>query len=83
MPKVVRSGFEDLDEIRGHDGVTAVISRRLSNNSLSVGIFKVFTRDGSEVTEKTSFWNSRHIAAVREVLDRVEVRIKEIEATSR
>lgn len=74
----IRNGYEDIDEVSDPDGVVAVISRRRSNGALSVGIFKVFERDG--IKEKTNFLNSRHFAAVRRVLDVVEKKIKKLEA---
>jgi hypothetical protein len=80
MNNGIRNGYEDIEEIGDPDGVIAVISRRRSNGALSVGIFKVFERDG--VKEKTNFLNSRHFAAVRRVLDIAETRIKKLEAAA-
>lgn len=78
MSNGIRNGYEDIEEISDPDGVIAVISRRRSNGALSVGIFKVFERDGTK--EKTNFLNSRHFPAVRRVLDIAEARIKKLEA---
>jgi hypothetical protein len=78
MSQGIRNGYDDIEEISDPDGVVAVISRRRSNGALSVGLFKVFERDG--VKEKTNFLNSRHFAAARRVLDRVEDRMKKLEA---
>ena len=80
MSNGIRNGYEDIEEIADPDGVVALISRRRSNGTLTVGIFKVFERDG--VKEKTSFLNSRHLDAVRRVLDIAEARIKKLEETS-
>ena len=74
----IRNGFDDVDEINDPDGIVAIISRRRSNGALAVGIFKVFERDGAK--EKTNFFNSNHIAAVRRVLDIAEQRITKLEA---
>ncbi len=76
----IRNGYEDIEEVSDPDGVVAVISRRRSNGALSVGIFKIFERDG--VKEKTNFLNSRHFSAVRRVLDIVEKKIAKLEAST-
>lgn len=80
MNNGIRNGYEDLEEITDPDGVVAVISRRKSNGALSVGVFKMFERDGT--VEKTNFFNSRHFAGIRRVLEIAEVRIKKIEAAA-
>jgi hypothetical protein len=73
----IRNGYEDIEEISDPDGVVVVISRRRSNGALSIGVFKAFERDG--IKEKTNFFNSRHLAAVRRVLDIAEVRLAKLE----
>jgi hypothetical protein len=75
----IKNGYEDIEEIADPDGVVAVISRRRSNGALSVGIFKVFERDG--VKEKTNFLNMRHFAGLRRVLEIVEARMRKLEET--
>ena len=74
----IRNGYEDIEDIADPDGVVAVISRRRSNGMLSVAVFKTFERDG--VREKTNFFNSRHFAAVRRVLEIAEQRLAVLEA---
>jgi hypothetical protein len=74
----IRNGYEDIEDIADPDGVVAVISRRRSNGMLSVAVFKTFERDG--VREKTNFFNPRHFAAVRRVLEIAEQRLAVLEA---
>lgn len=74
----IRNGYEDIEDIADPDGVVAVISRRRSNGTLSVAVFKVFERDG--IREKTNFFNSRHFPAVRRVLEIAERRVAALEA---
>lgn len=76
----IRNGYDDLEEIADPDGIVAVISRRRSNGLLSIAMFKVFDRDGAR--EKTNFFNVRHFAAVRRVLDIVEQRVLALEASA-
>ena len=74
----IRNGYEDIENIIDPDGVIAVISRRRSNGALSVAIFKSFERDGAR--EKTNFFNARHFAAVRRVLEIAEKRLAKLES---
>lgn len=76
----MRNGYEDVEEIADPDGVVAVISRRRSNGILSIAIFKVFERDGN--TERTNFFNARHLPAVRRVLEIAEQRLAVVDASS-
>jgi hypothetical protein len=76
----IRNGYEDIEEIADPDGVIAVISRRRSNGTLSVAVFKTFERDGTK--EKTNFFNAKHFAGVRRVLEIAEKRIEKLEAGS-
>ena len=78
MNNGIRNGYEDIEEIADPDGVIGLISRRRSNGALTIGLFKVFQRDG--VNEKTNFFNLRHLAAVRRVLAIAEVRLAKLEA---
>ena len=80
MSNPIRNGYEDVEEIHDPDGVVAVISRRRSNGALSLGLFKTFERDG--IKEKTNFLNSRHLPAVRRVLDIAEARMAKLEAAT-
>jgi hypothetical protein len=76
----IRNGYEDIEEISDPDGVIAVISRRRSNGTLSVAVFKTFERDGA--VEKTNFFGARHFAGVRRVLDIAEKKISKLEASA-
>jgi hypothetical protein len=78
MNNGIRNGYEDIEEIVDPDGVMGLISRRRSNGALTIGIFKVFERDGTK--EKTNFFGVRHLAAVRRVLAIAEVRLAKLEA---
>lgn len=78
MNNGIRNGYEDIEEITDPDGVIGLISRRRSNGALTIGLFKVYERDG--VNEKTNFFGSRHLAAVRRVLAIAEVRLAKLEA---
>jgi hypothetical protein len=73
----IRNGYEDVEEINDPDGVVVVISRRKSNGTLSLAIFKSFERDG--MREKTNFLSSRHLAGIRRVLDIAEARMAKLE----
>ena len=61
-----KNGYEDFLEIDDADGITAVISRRIFNGDLAVGVFRKYERDG--VTEKTAFMPVRQIDAAIRVL---------------
>jgi hypothetical protein len=78
MNNGTRNGYEDVEEIVDPDGVMALISRRRSHGTLTVGLFKTFERDG--LKEKTNFFGARQIAAVRRVLAIAEVRMAKLEA---
>jgi hypothetical protein len=78
MNNGIRNGYEDIEEIVDPDGVVGLISRRRSNGALTIGLFKIFERDG--VKEKTNFFSSRHIAAVRRILVIAEARMTKLEA---
>jgi hypothetical protein len=69
-----KNGYEDFCEIDDADGVTAVISRRVFNGDLAVGIFRKYERDG--VTEKTSFMPVRQIDAAIRVLEIAKERMQ-------
>lgn len=63
-----RSGYEELDRITDPDGVVAIISGRVNGPpSVSIGLFKLFERDGEQA--KTGFLNINQIAAAHRVLD--------------
>jgi hypothetical protein len=76
----VRNGYEDIEEITDPDGVIALISRRRSNGTLTIALFKIFERDG--VKEKTNFFGSRHLPAVRRVLAIAETRLAKLESAT-
>ena len=78
---MLRTGYEDVEQISDPDGVVALISRRRSTGALTVAIFRTYERDGA--VEKTNFFNSRQFAAVRRVLDIVEKRMAALEAENR
>lgn len=80
MNKGIRNGYEDIDEVKDPDGIVAVVSRRRSNGTLAVGLFKEFERDG--VQERTNFFGSKHFAAVRRVLEIVEERVRNLEVST-
>jgi hypothetical protein len=74
----VRSGYEEIDVVRDPDGVIAIISRRVAGPPIcTIGIFKVFLRDGIE--EKSSFFGHKQIPAVARVLEIAAVRARELE----
>lgn len=62
-----KNGYEDFLDIEDADGVVAVISRRVYNGDLAVGIFRKYDRDG--VPEKTSFMPVRQVDAAIRVLE--------------
>jgi hypothetical protein len=63
-----RSGYEELDRIKDPEGVVAIISGRLNGPpSVSIGLFKIFERDGEQA--KTGFLNINQIDAAHRVLD--------------
>jgi hypothetical protein len=72
------SAFEDVDLIRDPDGIVGVISRRVGRNQFSLGIFKVFQRDGAE--ELTTYFGAKYLPAVRRVLELAEARMAKLEA---
>ena len=41
-----RQGFQDLDVLTKSDGITAVISQRSRDGALTLGMFRVFERQG-------------------------------------
>jgi len=78
MPATVHNSYEDYDIIRDPDGIIAVISRRVSNNTFTIAVFLTYQRDGAE--ERTVFFSPKYIPAVRRVLDIAEARVKKLEA---
>lgn len=75
----IRQGYEDVDEVRDPDGIVAVVTRRLSHGTFTIGLFKEFKRDG--VQERTNFFELKHLPAIRRVLAIVEERVRKLEDT--
>jgi hypothetical protein len=70
-----RSGYEELDRIVDPDGVVAIISGRVNGPpSVSIGLFKLFERDGEQA--KTGFLNINQVDAAHRVLDLAGARAK-------
>lgn len=73
-----RSGYIEIARIKDPDGIMAIISSRVNGPPLvTIGIYKVFDRDGEE--QKTSFWGIRQTPAVLRVVALAETRAREEE----
>lgn len=68
--------YEDVDVIRNSMGMVAVITRAKKNQQLSAAIYKEFERDGK--TERTSFFQRRHLDGLKELIALVTERLDEL-----
>lgn len=72
------AAFEELDKLKNADGLVAIISRRISNGTITFAIKKEFERDGA--IEQTSFISEHMMASYLDLVKRVEKRIPELKA---
>jgi len=73
-----RSGYVEVARIEDPDGIMAIISSRVNGPPLvTVGIYKVFDRDGEQ--QKTSFWTIKQTPAVLRVIELATARAEEEE----
>lgn len=73
--------FRVVETIKHPDGVIAVITERVKDGRISFNISREFELDGN--TQRTAYLNSRHIPAVREILNDLVDRLELVEDRTR
>lgn len=71
-----RPGFVDLDTLTDAHGIRAVISQRSRDGVITLGVFRVFERDGAE--NRTSFIPENLFGAYKALVELAIERIEEL-----
>lgn len=73
--------YREVERVRDPDGVVAVISERIKTGQMSFALYKEFDQDGK--IRLSSYLGTRHIPAIRRVLDDLTDRLEQLEDKAR
>ena len=73
--------YREVERVRDPDGVVAVISERIRTGQMSFALYKEFDQDGK--IRLSSYLSTRHIPAVRRLLDDLGERLEQLEDKAR
>ena len=73
--KMGKADYRVLDEIADDETMAQVCARDVGEfRRLSVGFFKIFSR--GETQDRTTYFERRHLVALRRLIDRADARMK-------
>lgn len=75
------NAYITLDPIRHPEGVTAILTQRVKDGTITFSLVKEYDLNGS--TQKTPFFGRRHIPAIRQVLNDLADRLEAQEDRTR